>query len=90
MKDIEKKDSRDNPFVDVDNLRVTCVRKKPLSKQWDKNAELYLRVQAYKGNGEALHRGAELPIKNSQALLKLISALAYLGTEYMVKPKRRS
>lgn len=89
MKAQAEKDSRGNPFVEVDNLRVTCVLGRPSGKQWKKDAGLFLRVQAYKGSGKSLHRGAELPIKNLQALLKLISAIAYLGTEHMGMPKKQ-
>ncbi len=89
MKSEAEKDARGNPYVVVDNLRVTCVLAKPSGKRWDETADLYLRVQAYKGSGKSLHRGAELPIKNSKTLLKLISAIAYLGTEHMGKSKNR-
>jgi hypothetical protein len=81
-------DTKGNPFFDVDNLRVTCVTK-PSGKQWAKGTKLYLRVQAYKGKGNALFQGAELPIKNQQVLLKLISAIANLGAEHLGKHKKR-
>lgn len=38
-------DNRGNPFIEVDNLRVTCVLVKPSSKRWAKGVKLYLRVQ---------------------------------------------
>ena len=82
-------DNRGNPFIEVDNLRVTCVLAKPSSKRWAKGVKLYLRVQAYKGKGNALYQGAELPIKNQQVLLKLISAIAHLGAEHIERPKKR-
>jgi hypothetical protein len=43
----------------------------------------------YKGKGNALYQGAELPIKNQQVLLKLISAIAHLGAEHIERPKKR-
>jgi hypothetical protein len=84
-----KIDNRGNPFIEVDNLRVTCVLTRPSSKQWAKGTKLYLRVQAYKGKGNALFQGAELPIKNQQVLLKLISAIAHLGAEHLESRKKR-
>jgi hypothetical protein len=90
MKAETQKDGRGNPFVEINNLRVTCVLEKPPGKKWDKNAKLYLRMQAYKDGSKRLHRGAELPITNQQTLLKLISAIAYLGTEHMGAPRKRN
>lgn len=74
-----KIDGKGNVYVEVDNLRITYVEQINRSnvKDWP-NADV-LRIQAYQGNNSnSLHRGAELPIYNSESAFKLFEALSHL------------
>lgn len=63
-----KKDGKGNICFDVENIRVTV-----LPKTW--NNEPGIRIQAYKGEGQKLFQGAELPIKNKEVAFDLLSAI---------------
>ena len=49
-------DSSGNEYVDVGNIRITAI-----PKTWD-NEKPGLRIQAYKGKGDALFQGAEMSL----------------------------
>jgi len=58
-------DDRGQPYVEVENIRITYVKadQRDRSKDWP-GCDV-LRIQAYKGDGtKSLHRGAELPISS--------------------------
>jgi hypothetical protein len=61
-------DSAGNEYFDVGNIRVTCIE-----KTWGESSGL--RIQAYKGEGNKLHRGAELLVPDEATAYKLISAI---------------
>ncbi|TYP95423.1 hypothetical protein LX73_0726 [Fodinibius salinus] len=71
-------DEKGNQFVEVSNVRVTYVSKKSRKgiKDWSKGD--VLRIQAYRGNGNALHQGPELDLKEPDTILELIEALSRL------------
>ena len=76
-------DSAGNPYIDIDNVRITMVDKstKPASKDWAGSVK-YLRVQAYTGNGSSLHRGAEFPVDNIKKILEFINSVSEAGKSY--------
>lgn len=61
-------DSKGNPYFNVGNLRVTCI-----GETWGGSSGI--RIQAYTGNGSALHRGAELPVPDKATAYDLIAAI---------------
>ena len=61
-------DNKGNQYVDVDNIRITCV-----GKTW--GGDSGIRIQAYKGDGKKLHQGAELPVPDEATAYKLIAAI---------------
>lgn len=65
-----KRDSADNVYFDVGNIRVTAIE-----KTWDENKP-GIRINAYKGSkGEALFQGAEIPIPDKKTAYDLIRAI---------------
>lgn len=64
------RDSSGNTFFDVGNIRVTA-----LPDTWA--GKPGIRIQAYKGQGDALFQGAELPIEDRAAAYDLIRALGH-------------
>lgn len=77
------KDDSGNPFIDIDNVRITMVDKtnKPATKDWAGTIR-YLRVQAYKGKGKALHMGAEFPLSDIKKILEFIDSVSDAGKSY--------
>lgn len=71
-------DSKGNTYVEVGNLRISYIEQKNRStiKDWP-NADV-LRVQAYRGEGHALHQGAEYPVENDKSIYSLFEALSVL------------
>lgn len=65
---IKKIDSKGNEYFDVDNIRVTSI-----GNTWGGNSGI--RIQAYKGKGKSLHRGAELPASDPATAYRLIAAI---------------
>lgn len=65
---IKKTDSSSNDYFNVGNIRVTCIE-----KTWGDSSGI--RIQAYTGDGNKLHRGAELPVPDEKTAYKLISAI---------------
>ena len=63
-------DNAGNNYFDVENIRITA-----LPRTWDNNKP-GLRIQAYKGKGEALFQGAEIPVADKQTAYELIKAIA--------------
>ena len=63
------KDSSDNLYFDVKNIRITALR-----QTWDDNKP-GLRLQAYKGNGNALFPGAEIPVPDKETAYEFIRAI---------------
>ena len=74
-----QKDSRDNIFVELENIRISYVKQsnRGLDKDWPE-ADV-LRIQAYRGEGKSLHRGAELPIYDKENINDLINALTIIA-----------
>lgn len=64
----KKTDSKGNVYYDVGNVRVTC-----LGKTWGDSSGV--RIQAYVGEGNKLHRGAELPVPDKATAYDIIAAL---------------
>lgn len=62
------KDSKGQGYQEVGNIRVTKI-----DKTWDGNPGL--RFNAKKGEGNKLHRGAEIPVPNLSTAIKLIYAI---------------
>ncbi len=62
------KDGKGNIYFDVGNIRITCI-----GSSWDGGPGI--RVQAYKGSGRSLHRGAELPVPDASTAYNLIAAI---------------
>lgn len=72
------KDEKGNQFVNVSNIRITYVSKSSRLgiKNWSDGD--VLRIQAYRGKGEALYQGPELDLKEADTILELIEALVRL------------
>jgi hypothetical protein len=64
-----KRDSADNVYFDVGNIRVTAIE-----KTWDEEKR-GIRISAYKGKGKALFQGAEIAIPDKQTAYDLIRAI---------------
>ena len=64
----KKIDSKGNEYFDVDNIRVTSI-----GKTWGGNSGI--RIQAYRGKGMSLHKGAELPASDPATAYQLIAAI---------------
>lgn len=78
-------DAVKNPYVDLENIRITLVNKaaKPAQKDW-KGTVKYLRIQAYKNKNKskALHRGAEFPLSDFKKILEFIESVTNAGKNY--------
>ncbi|MCH2450262.1 MAG: hypothetical protein MK198_08955 [Gracilimonas sp.] len=72
------KDKKGNQFVSVSNIRITYVSKQSRSSVKDWSEGDVLRIQSYRGNGEALNIGPELDLKEPDTILELIEALTRL------------
>ncbi len=71
-----QRDSKNQPYVDVENLRITGVSNntRDPDKQWGQSD--MIRFQAYKGDGtKALHMGAEIPVQSANDLLGIIQGM---------------
>ncbi|MDD4616572.1 MAG: hypothetical protein PHW76_05580 [Alphaproteobacteria bacterium] len=69
-----QQDGKGNEYVRVENIRITYLP----ACSWDPSSP-GLRIQAYRDNQtDALHQGAEIPIKNQQTALDVIAAIASL------------
>ncbi len=64
-----KQDSSGNVYFDVGNIRITAT-----PSVWGGNQK-GLRIQAYKGQGKALHPGAELPVPDKETAFDLVNAI---------------
>ncbi|RLC02338.1 MAG: hypothetical protein DRI57_30170 [Deltaproteobacteria bacterium] len=62
-------DGRGNTYFDVENIRITCV-----PETFDGNPGL--RIQAYKGQGNALFPGAEIPIPDKSTAFDLLKTIS--------------
>jgi hypothetical protein len=75
-----KKDKNGHCYVDVDNVRLTFTpaKDRPEAKNW--SGKDVIRIQAYQvgEKGDALHMGAEFPIGDGDAMLRLISGICQL------------
>jgi hypothetical protein len=69
------RDSSGNAYVEVRNVRITAV-----PETWD-NAKPGLRIQAYKGKGDALFPGAEIAIPDQQTAYEFIKAVFHVLDE---------
>jgi|WetSurMetagenome_2_1015567.scaffolds.fasta_scaffold19076_3 hypothetical protein len=58
-----KVDSAGNTYFDVGNIRITAI-----PSTWDQGRP-GLRVQAYKGVGDALNPGAEIPVPDKKVAM---------------------
>ena len=76
-------DNAGNPYIDVENVRITMVDKtnKTPDKDWAGSVK-YLRVQAYRGSGRSLHMGAEFPLENIKDSLEFINSVSDAGKNY--------
>lgn len=74
-------DSRDNIFVDLENIRISYVESSNRSSDKDWPGADVLRIQAYRGEGSALHKGAELPIHDKDNIVDLIEVLIKIYKE---------
>lgn len=72
------KDEKGNQFVNVSNIRITYVSKRSRSSIKDWSEGDVLRIQAYRGKGNALYQGPELDLKEPDTILELIEALTRL------------
>lgn len=71
-------DSSGNQYEEVSNVRLTYVSQASRSSAKDWSEGDVLRIQAYRGEGDALHQGPEVDLKDPGTILELIEALARL------------
>ncbi len=83
------RDSSLNPYIDIENVRITMVDKsnKPSQKDWAGTMK-YLRIQAYTGKGKSLHRGAELPVEDVGKILEFIGSISDAGQTISLKNQK--
>jgi len=74
-------DSKGNVYIEVGNLRISYIEQKNRTsiKDWP-NADV-IRIQAYRGEGKALHQGAEYPVENDKNIYSLFEAFSTLMKE---------
>lgn len=73
-------DGKGNKYINAQNVRITLVDKtNNPDKDWA-NIQKYIRIQAKTGEGNKLHRGAELPFRDDSDLLDFISAFIQIST----------
>jgi hypothetical protein len=70
------RDSANHLYEELQNIRITYV---PAADRTEKNnwaGSDVIRIQSHKGEkGNALHMGAELPIKNPDVFVEMIAKL---------------
>lgn len=73
-----KLDKSGNRYLETGNLRLTFIdaSKRAAKKDWA--GQDVVRIQAYRGKGRSLHRGAEFPVGTAEAALGLVAALCAL------------
>ena len=76
-----EKDGSNHLYIDIDNVRITYVPSKDRDKSADWAGSDVIRIQAYKGAGQSLHMGAELPVKSPRVFVKLIAGLCAVYDE---------
>lgn len=64
-----KQDNAGQKYYEVENARITVI-----PKTW--NGQHGIRIQAYKGTGNSLFRGAEIPIKSKEEAFTLLQAIS--------------
>lgn len=67
-------DSKGNEYVNVNNARITIVKKRSESKDWA--GTTVLRFQAYRNGG--LHMGAEIPIESDKDVMDIVRGILEL------------
>jgi len=60
---------------DVGNIRITYVPAEERVEATNWSGSDVLRIQAYRGVGRALHRGAEFPVGNELDFINLVRTL---------------
>ena len=70
-----QRDSSDHLFADVGNLRITYIPAADRSDEADWADSDVLRIQAYKGEGNALNLGPEFPVSSPEEMINLIQTL---------------
>jgi hypothetical protein len=76
-----KRDGSNHLFTEIENIRLTYVPASDRSKDADWAGSDVIRIQAYKGAGQALHMGAEMPVKSPTVFVRLIAALCAVYDE---------
>ena len=72
-------DAAGQPYIDVNTVRLTWIDHG--LDDWAGSGR-YLRVQAYRScptKSQALHRGAEFPVRSGGSLLALVTAIMQLA-----------
>jgi len=74
-------DSTGHVFVEVDNVRITYVPSRDRTAAANWAGSDVIRVQAKKGHGDALHMGAEFPVADEMAFVRLIEGICQVYRE---------
>lgn len=75
-----EKDGSGNSYIKVGNVRLTHVpaaRRDP-HKNWAEGRDI-IRINAYKGPGNALFQGAEFPVGSPAEALEFVEAFCLLA-----------
>jgi hypothetical protein len=78
-----------NVHRDVGNVRITYVPSQERSEQADWAGSDVVRIQAYRGRGRLLHRGAEFPVGDPADFIEFIRTLCEvyrLGRGFVQSP----
>ncbi|KGE84807.1 MAG: hypothetical protein NXI01_10005 [Gammaproteobacteria bacterium] len=76
-------DGAGNKYVEFENIRFTIVKQneRDSSKDWPESD--VLRIQAYRNSeSKSLHRGAEIPIKSKEDLIKIVKSILEIYDEF--------
>jgi len=76
-------DSKNNKYIDLDNIRLTLVKGEKRKPEKDWYGSDVLRIQAYKGTeSSSLHMGAEIPIESKEKIIELVQVLLRFYKEF--------
>jgi hypothetical protein len=77
-----------SPYKEIGNVRITYVTSDKRIGKNDWAGTDVLRIQAYRGVGESLHKGAELPIEDVNSWDELLQVI-YDLKKYALKKKEQ-
>jgi hypothetical protein len=72
-----KTDTKNNKYIELDNLRITYVKRENRHSKKDWPEADVLRFQAYRDmESKQLHQGAEYPVHDEESAFKLLEGIS--------------